>query len=145
MSTTTTVQVILDEGYKVRARTSSHVIVADEPESLGGTDLGPAPYELLLSSLGACTAITLRMYAERKSLPLESLQVELTHEKVLRKDIADSTDERPGDTKVDRITRTIRLGGPLTDEQRAKLLEIAGKCPVHQTLTHHPFVIDALA
>jgi putative redox protein len=140
----TTVQVILDEGYKVRAHTATHVLIADEPIDLGCTDLGPAPYELLLSSLGACTVITMRMYATRKGIPMEGVQVELSHEKVYRKDCEECTDDRPGTQKIDRITRSIRMTGPMTDEQRAKMLEIAGKCPVHQTLKSSTLIHDEL-
>lgn len=142
MSSGNEVEVILDEKYKVRARTSRHVLVADEPLSLGGTDLGPSPYELLLASLGACTAMTIRMYAERKGWPLESLTVRLGHEKVYRKDCEACFSPGEGNDKLDRITREIRFVGPLDDEQRAKLMEIAGKCPVHRTLMSETAVID---
>lgn len=135
MSDQHAVEVILDEGYKVRARTRSHVLIADEPKELGGTDLGPSPYELLLSGLGACTMITVRMYANRKEWPLESMRVALTHQKVARKDCPDCPQEGNPTDKIDRMTRAITFYGPLDDEQRARLLDIAGKCPVHKTLT----------
>lgn len=141
MSEPLTVEAVLDEGYKVRVRTRSHVLVADEPKDLGGTDLGPSPYELLLSALGACTMITVRMYANRKEWPLQSMQVALTHQKVTRKDCPDCPqDGNPAD-KLDRMTRAITLYGPLDDEQRARLFDIAGKCPVHKTLTGSGTVI----
>jgi putative redox protein len=102
-----------------------HVLGADEPESLGGHDTGPSPYEYVLAGLGACTAMTLRMYASRHGWGLSKTSVDLQHEKTLGSD---------GKSKVDRFNRIIRLEGNLTDEQRRRLLEIAEKCPVSQTL-----------
>ena len=108
-----------------------HRIVADEPVAVGGLDSGPNPYDLLLAGLGACTAMTLRLYADRKNLPLERVSVSLQHGKVHAADCA-SCETKEG--MIDRIERTITLVGPLDDEQRAKLGEIADKCPVHRTL-----------
>jgi uncharacterized OsmC-like protein/pimeloyl-ACP methyl ester carboxylesterase len=108
-----------------------HRLRADEPVSVGGNDSGPGPYELLLAALGACTAMTVRMYADLKKLPLDRVSVELKHEKVHAKDCADC-DTR--DAKLDHVDRTVTLEGPLDDVQRARLLEIANKCPVHRTL-----------
>ena len=108
-----------------------HALRADEPEAYGGLDSGPGPYDLLLSALGACTAMTMRMYADLKKLPLARATVRLRHEKIYAAD-CESCETKEG--KVDRIEREIELEGDLDDAQRAKLLEIADKCPVHRTL-----------
>ncbi|TCP48464.1 putative redox protein [Tamaricihabitans halophyticus] len=115
-------------GQSISAGT--HEFPADEPRPIG-LDTGPSPYDLLLAALGACTSMTLRMYAERKKLPLEQVTVALRHEKVHAKDCAECEST---EGKVDRIDRTVRLVGELTDQQRARLLEIADSCPVHRTL-----------
>ena len=107
-----------------------HRLAADEPLP-AGTDTGATPYQLLSAALGACTSITLTAYAQRKGWPLESVTVVLTHGKIHAKDCADC---ETTEGKVDRIERAIELGGPLTGEQRERLLEIAQKCPVHRTL-----------
>lgn len=117
--------------YQQTVRVGSHELVADEPAALGGDDAGPNPYEFLLAALGACTSMTLRMYAERKALPLEHVAVQLRHEKIHAKDCA-SCETTVG--MVDRIERRIEIRGDLTQEQRESLLAIAGKCPVHRTL-----------
>jgi putative redox protein len=108
-----------------------HVMAADEPAAVGGADGGPSPYELLLMALGACTAMTLRMYAQRKQLGLERVIVRLKHSKVHAQDCVDC-ETQP--VRLDRIDRQIELLGPLDAAQRARLLEIADKCPVHRTL-----------
>ena len=109
-----------------------HVLRADEPASLGGTDTGPGPYDLLLAGLGACTSMTLRLYAEHKGWPLERVSVALAHDKIHAQD-CEECESRDG--KLDRIARVIDLEGEgLSDAQRARLLEIADKCPVHRTL-----------
>lgn len=108
-----------------------HAMRADEPESAGGLDSAPAPYDLLLAGLGACTSMTIRMYADLKKLPLERVTVRLRHGKIHAADCAEC-ETREG--KVDRIEREIELEGDLDESQRSKLLEIAGKCPVHRTL-----------
>ncbi|MCA9580941.1 MAG: alpha/beta fold hydrolase [Myxococcales bacterium] len=108
-----------------------HPLVADEPLSVGGTDEGSDPYGLLLASLGACTSMTLRLYADRKEWPLRGVEVELRHQKIHASDCHDC-ETKVG--KVDEIERVIRLSGDLDEEQRNRLLEIANKCPVHRTL-----------
>jgi putative redox protein len=108
-----------------------HRFFADEPLSAGGLDSGPNPYDLLLAGLGACTAMTLRLYAERKALPLDRVSVTLTHARIHAED-CESCETKEG--MIDRIDRAITLEGGLDDGQRARLLEIADKCPVHRTL-----------
>ena len=109
-----------------------HRFLADEPVEVGGLDSGPGPYDLLLAGLGACTAMTLRLYAERKALPLERVTVELSHSRIHAADCADCETK---EGMLDRIERAIALRGALDAEQRRRLLEIADKCPVHRTLT----------
>lgn len=117
--------------YANAVQAGPHALRADEPESLGGADTGPSPYQLLLASLGACTSMTLRMYADRKGWPLERVSVDLRHSKIHAKDCAEC-ETREG--LVDRIERVLTIEGPLDDEQRLRLLEIADRCPVHRTL-----------
>jgi len=119
-----------------------HRLRADEPESMGGMDSGPSPYELLAAALGACTAMTIRLYAEHKNLPLERVTVDLAHDKVHAIDCAEC-ETREG--RIDRIERVITLEGDLDQGQRAKLLEIANKCPVHRTLHSEVFIPTRLA
>lgn len=118
--------------YTQRITFSHHTLTADEPENVGGDDAGPGPYEYLLMSLGACTSMTIRMYAQRKQLPLKRVLVRLHHHKIHIEDCGDC-ETREG--KVDEIMREIILEGDLTNEQRQRLLEIADRCPVHRTLT----------
>ena len=109
-----------------------HRFLADEPREAGGLESGPGPYDLVLAGLGACTAMTLRQYAERKALPLEWVTVDLTHAKIHAADCA-ACETKEG--MLDRIERAITLEGALDDMQRTRLMEIADKCPVHRTLT----------
>jgi len=109
-----------------------HRLVADEPVAAGGLDSGPGPYDLLLAALGACTSMTIRLYAERKGLPLRRVEVKLRHSRIHATDCAEC-ETREG--MLDRIERAITLEGDLDAAQRARLMEIADKCPVHRTLT----------
>ncbi|WP_316015664.1 bifunctional alpha/beta hydrolase/OsmC family protein [Roseobacter sp. HKCCA0434] len=119
-----------------------HHILADEPESYGGTDLGFTPYQLLAAGLGACTSMTLRMYARRKGLNLTHVEVDVTHDKIHASDCDTCTQ---GEGRIDHLNRTIRLQGDLTEADRQKLLEIADKCPVHKTLETGAHVTTSLA
>jgi putative redox protein len=119
-----------------------HRLRADEPLSAGGADSGPSPYDLLLAAVGACTAMTIRLYADQKKIPLERVAVELAHEKIHAADCADC-ETREG--RVDRIERIVTLEGALDDAQRARLLEIANRCPVHRTLHSEVLIPTRLA
>jgi putative redox protein len=109
-----------------------HMLIADEPASAGGADVGPGPYELLVMSLGACTSMTVHLYARRKKWPLEQCVVKLRHTKVHAEDCADCENPK---AMIDRIYREIEFIGVLDAEQRSRLLEIADHCPVHRTLS----------
>ena len=130
------------DGFRTEILANGHPLIADEPESVGGTNTGPTPYELLTASLGACTSMTLRMYADRKGWPLDGVEVRLDHAKVHCEDCAEA---EKGSSKIDRITREITLEGDLDDEQKRRLLEIADRCPVHRTLHSDIEVVTSLA
>ena len=117
--------------FQQAIRLGPHRLIADEPASFGGDDTGPNPYDLVLAGLGACTAMTMRLYADKKGIPLERAAVTLRHDKIHAEDCADC-ETRVG--KVDVVERTLALTGDLTTDQRQKLLEIADRCPVHRTL-----------
>ncbi len=117
--------------FEQRVTIGPHRLIADEPVAAGGMDSGPTPYDLLLAGLGACTSMTLRLYADAKGLPLTRVSVSLQHSKIHATDCAECATK---DGKIDRIERVIDLEGELDDAARAKLLEIADKCPVHRTL-----------
>jgi putative redox protein len=118
-----------------------HWMRADEPQSVGGDDSGPTPYQLLSASVGACTSMTIRMYAERKKWSLGRISVRVRHDKIHAKDCAECEDKAG---RVDRIEREITVEGDLTDEQRQRVLEIADKCPVHRTLHSKVLVTSKL-
>ena len=121
-----------EKGYTLDARARTHTLVIDEPENLGGNDFGPTPYEYLLTALGSCTSITLRMYADRKGWDLQDIKVHLERERLHLKD---SEDCPTGDCRIDKIDRHLEFDGDLSVDQKKRLVEIADKCPVHKTLT----------
>lgn len=118
--------------FEQRIDAGPHRFRSDEPASAGGADTGPGPYDLLLGALGSCTAMTIGLYARRKRWPLERVSVRLTHAREHAQDCADC-EEKPA--RIERIERRIALSGALDAAQRAQLLAIAEKCPVHRTLT----------
>lgn len=120
-----------DAKFTQDINTNGHHLVGDEPKSSHGNDLGLNPYQFLLAALGTCTSMTMKMYADLKGIPLKSVEVELTHDKVHAKDCESSETETK---KIDSIVKMIKLEGPLSEEQKTKLLEIADKCPVNRTL-----------
>lgn len=124
-----------EDGYTTEIMAGRHGLVADESEKVGGADFGPSPYELLNSALGACTAMTLQMYARRKKWPLKDVKVHLSFDRSYKEDCM-SCDEQ--DLKLGMFDMTIELEGPLDEAQKARLLEIAHKCPVHRTLAATP-------
>ena len=135
------VTVKLAEGLRCSLEIRDHVLVADEPEDKGGKDEGPTPTELFLTSLGACTAMTLRMYAKVKDWPLESVEIDLEHVWVTREEWADWPEGEERD-RLPRITKKIRVKGDLDEKQLERLHYIARRCPVHRTVTENPVVVD---
>lgn len=121
-----------ESGYASQVRARNHSLWADEPRTVGGTDSGPSPYELLLASLGTCVAMTIRMYADRKGWPLTGASVSLSQDRIQAEDCRDC--ESPGGPVL-RITKRLELRGDLDDEQRSRLMEIADRCPVQRSLS----------
>lgn len=119
------------ENYKTTMTAGSHELLADEPEHAGGQDMGPDPYDYLLMSLGSCSVITMKMYADRKGWDVDNIYVELRHFKAHADDCVDCDDPK---AKIDKIEKEILVEGELSDEQLQKLLEISKKCPVHKTM-----------
>lgn len=129
-------------GYlKQQITAGTHTLIADEPREAGGSDAGPDPYSFLLAALGACTAMTLQIYARRKEWPLEKVEVSLRHSRIHAEDCGDCAATQG---KIDQIERYISLSGPLSGDQKARLLEIAQRCPVHKTLTSEISIKDFL-
>lgn len=142
--TSITVQTMPGKRYAVQIDARSHSLTGDEPLDNGGDDLGPSPHEMLLTALGSCTAITLRMYAQRKEWPLEGVLVELSHERVTPTDEFFSPEEIEAagpNGRAELIRCDLTLEGDLSTEQRDRLMEIAARCPVHRTLTSSPKIL----
>ena len=127
--------------YKTEMSMGSHTMIADEPIAAGGTDLGPTPYDLLAASLAACKSMTLRFYAKREKMPLEGAIVTVTHDRQHAKDCEECLTK---EGYIHRFEVQIELSGALSDVQRAKLLEIAGRCPVARTLEAEIQIRDTL-
>lgn len=119
------------DGFLQEITSGSHSFKADEPVSVGGTDSAPTPYDYVLAGLGGCTSMTVGLYARRKKWPLQDVTIEMRHSRIHAKDCADCETK---EGMLDRIEMDVKLEGPLSEEQRAKLMEIAQKCPVHRTL-----------
>lgn len=131
MSQKVIVRLKAEDVFTSEVASGKHLLIADEPESEGGKDLGPAPYDLLCASLGSCTAMTIRMYTDLKKWELESVEVALKHSKVVIND----SDGNPTKDKKDHILREITLLGNLDEKQKERIIKIANKCPVHKTLS----------
>ncbi|NNF63321.1 MAG: OsmC family protein [Acidimicrobiia bacterium] len=130
-----------ESGFRTEVISNGFPLTVDEPASVGGTNTGPTPYDYLLTALGSCTSITLRMYADRKQWPLDAVTVRLSHRKVHARDCAECESESG---TVDRIERSILLEGDLDDDQRSRLLAIADRCPVHKSLHGEVVVLTDL-
>ena len=132
------------KGFRTDVSAGKHTLVVDEPLAVGGTDAGPTPYEFLLSSLAGCTLMTLRMYADRKGWPLEGAKIQLRSGRSHELDCEKCETEKVG---IGHIQRRLDLTGPITDEQRFKLLSIADRCPIKQTLERgiHVENVDAIS
>lgn len=139
------VKLNLQEGFRSTITAGNHTLIADEPVAAGGKDEGMSPYDLLLSALGACTAMTLRLYIERKKLPITDVEVMLTFDRIHIDDCESCSDEeKEGRKEIQHISRLIYVTGDVTEEQRERLLYIAGRCPVHITLHSNPHVEDVV-
>lgn len=134
--------IVSSNGYLRQEITAgNHTLIADEPREAGGGDAGPDPYSLLLAALGSCTAMTLQMYARLKEWPLEKVEVRLRHFRIHAQDCGECVTTQG---KIDQIERRISLAGPLSAEQKTRLLEMAQRCPVHRTLTSEISIKDFL-
>jgi putative redox protein len=129
-------------GFAQHILADGHTFAADEALAAGGTGTGPGPYQLLLAALGACTSMTVALYARRKQWPLKRVKVQLAHSRVWVHDCADCPTPP---AHLDRIERVIELSGDLTEEQRRRLIEIAERCPIHRTLTSKIDIVTSLS
>lgn len=137
-----TVTAEIGSGTDVTIRARQFILASDEPPTAGGTDTGPTPYELLLASLAACTAVTLRLYANHKGIGLTGARVTLTFDRVHAEDCVDC-DER-ADGWIDRIQSEVVLSGDFEDAQRTRLTQVAQRCPVHKTLANGVHISDSV-
>ena len=128
-------------GMEQQIRVGRHQLVSDEPVAFGGADTGPSPYELLAAAVGACTSMTLRMYARAKGWPLQRVIVTIRHDKIYARDCAECETK---EGRIDRLEREIVLEGPLEEAQQQRLLEIAERCPVHRTLSREVRLVTRL-
>jgi uncharacterized OsmC-like protein len=135
------VKVTSGSGLQQDIQIGRHRLVSDEPQAFGGGDLGPSPYELLAAAIGACTSMTLRMYARAKGWPLQRVITTIRHDKIHARDCAECETK---EGRIDRLEREIELEGPLDDVQRKRLLEIAERCPVHRTMSSEVKLITRL-
>jgi uncharacterized OsmC-like protein len=139
------VKLALKDGFRTQITAGAKTIIADEPTDAGGEDSGMSPYELLLSALGACTAMTLKLYIERKKWPITDVEVLLTFDRIHIDDCESCVkEERLKDQEIQHISRLIYVTGDVTEEQKGRLLYVAGRCPVDITLHSNPHVEDAL-
>ena len=138
-----TVTAEIGSGTDVSLRMRQFSVISDEPESAGGTDMGPTPYEILLGGLASCTAVTLRLYADHKGIPLRSVSVTLTFDRVHADDCVDC-DER-ADGWIERIQSEVVIKGEFDDAQRARLGQVARRCPVHKTLSNGVHISDTVS
>ena len=130
-----------DQGFTTQVISGKHELTADEPVHVGGNDLGPTPYDLLLASLGTCTAMTLRMYINRKKWKVDGIDVHLSHSRV-HADDCDHCEEKTA--LIDRIEKRIVIRGDLDKKQRKRLADIADRCPVHKTLLATPKIVSEM-
>lgn len=121
------------------AKIGDFSLILDEPKDVGGDNKGPSPYEVMMAALGACTSMTMLMYARKKGWDLQDVQIELTQEKIHAED-CETCETKSG--RLDKITRDIKIRGNINDDQKNRLLEIAERCPVHRTLTSENLIID---
>lgn len=135
------VQVKYQKNLQHEARMGDNILILDEPKDVGGDGKGPSPYETMLAALGACTSMTMIMYARRKGWNIQDVEIELSHQKIHAED-CETCETKTG--KLDKITRDIKVKGNINNEQLNRLLEIAEKCPVHRTLTSENMIIDQI-
>ncbi len=140
--TMTPIVVRCDTDYQTTIQIRQHTLIADEPVQAGGTDAGPTPLEMFVSTMGACIAVTTRAYAKHKQWPLEGISVEIEMERIKSEDYAAYSGDAP---YVNEVREDIRFEGPLTEEQKHRLMQIAAKCPVHLAVQYPTFFVEKLS